>query len=82
MRVSDGVPASGLSYTFSGLASATDDLAFSNDGGTSYARTPTPDARGCDPSVTHVRINPEGAFGAATGAGAPSLQIAFLFVVD
>ncbi|MGQ0430756.1 MAG: DUF7933 domain-containing protein [Gammaproteobacteria bacterium] len=57
---------SGLTYTFTSLASATDDVAFSNDGGVSYAYTPVPDANGVDPAVTHVRVNPQGSFNAAS----------------
>lgn len=57
---------SGLTYTFTSLASATDDVSFSNNGGTSYVYTPTPDANGVDPAVTHIRINPKGTFSAAS----------------
>jgi uncharacterized repeat protein (TIGR01451 family) len=57
---------SGLTYTFTSLASATDDLSFSSDGGATYTYTPTPNADGVDPAVTHIRINPKGAFNAAS----------------
>ena len=57
---------SGLTYTFTSLASATDNVSFSNDGGSTYAYTPTPDANGVDPAVTHIRINPQGTFNAAS----------------
>jgi uncharacterized repeat protein (TIGR01451 family) len=57
---------SGLTYTFTSLASATDDVSFSNDGGTTYLYTPTPNAAGVDPAVTHIRINPKGTFAAAS----------------
>ncbi|MGB7738452.1 MAG: hypothetical protein WBM03_05010, partial [Steroidobacteraceae bacterium] len=57
---------SGLTYTFTSLASATDDVSFSNDGGTTYVYTPTPNAAGVDPAVTHIRINPKGTFAAAS----------------
>jgi uncharacterized repeat protein (TIGR01451 family) len=57
---------SGLTYTFTSLASATDDVSFSNNGGTTYVYTPTPNANGVDPAVTHIRINPKGAFNAAS----------------
>jgi hypothetical protein len=68
---------SGLSYTFTSLASVTDDVSFSNDGGTTYTYTPAPDANGVDPAVTHIRINPKGSFGAAT-----SFQAAFRVRVE
>lgn len=57
---------SGLTYTFTSLASATDDVSFSNDGGTTYLYTPIPNVNGVDPAVTHIRINPKGTFTAAS----------------
>jgi hypothetical protein len=51
---------SGLTYSFTSLASATDDLEFSNNGGTSWSYVPTPDTDGVDAAVTHVRIRPRG----------------------
>jgi len=58
----DGNRPSGLTYTFSSLASNTDDLSFSNNGGTSFGYTPVANASGVDPTVTHIRINPKGTF--------------------
>jgi uncharacterized repeat protein (TIGR01451 family) len=52
---------SGMSFTFSGLASTTDDVAFSKDGGATYTYVPVPDADGCDALVTHLRVRPRGA---------------------
>ena len=52
---------SGVSYSYTSLASATDDLAFSKDGGVTYTYVPVPDADGCDALVTHVRARPRGA---------------------
>jgi hypothetical protein len=63
VRFVDSSPASGLSYVYSGLGSATDSLAFSNDGGITFSYTPTPDANGVDTAVTHIR---------ATASGRPS----------
>jgi hypothetical protein len=60
----DGVPASGLRYTFTSLASLTDDVDFSDDGGTTFSYAPVPDAAGVDPAVTHIRIQPRGPIGA------------------
>lgn len=50
----------GLSLTFSGLGSTTDDVAFSKDGGVTYGYVPVPDEDGCDPLVTHLRVRPRG----------------------
>jgi len=56
----NGSPASGLTYTFTSLASTTDSIAFSNDGGATYTYTPVADANGYDSNVTHFRISPTG----------------------
>lgn len=61
-----GSPASGLSYSFVSLGSATDNLSFSANGGTGYAHVPVPDADGCDPAITHFRVVPSGSFAPGT----------------
>lgn len=71
-----GSPASGLGYTFTSLASNTDSLEFSNDGGATWTYTPVANANGTDPAVTTVRIAPSGAFAANTGT-APSFTVQF-----
>ena len=58
----DGAPTSGMTYTFTSLASAADDVSFSNDGGATYTYTPVPNGNGVDPTVTHININPKGTF--------------------
>ena len=58
MRFTAG--SSGLTYSFTSLANATDDLEFSNNGGASWTYVPTIDANGVDANVTHVRIRPKG----------------------
>ncbi len=55
-----GSPTSTLTYSFSTLASTTDDLEFSNNDGASYVYAPTANPMGVDPAVTHVRISPTG----------------------
>ena len=82
LNFSDGSPASGLTYTFSSLASTTDDLEFSSDGGASFGYTPTPDGNGVDASVTDIRINPKGVFLPSSGAGNPGFNIGFRVRVD
>lgn len=61
-----GAGSSGATYTFSGLASTTDDLEFSNNGGTSWTYVPTANGAGVDPAVTHMRIRPKGAMAAGS----------------
>ena len=58
----DGTPSSGLTFTFSGLGSTTDDVDFSSDGGTTWNYIPSPGATGFDSAVTDMRIRPKGAF--------------------
>ena len=72
-----GSPSSGLSYSFVSLASGTDSVSFSNNGGASYAYVPTADANGYDASVTHIRIAPSG-----TMTGLSSFQLIFRTQLD
>jgi parallel beta-helix repeat protein len=74
---SDGSTASGLICTFSSLASTTDSISFSNDNGSTYTHTPTPDANGYDVNVTHVRVSPAGAFAASDGSNHPAFSFVF-----
>jgi len=78
----DGTPSSNLTYTFISLASTTDDLEFSDDGGASFTYTPTANIQGCDPAITHIRILPSGTFPADTGAGSPQAEFTFRVVIN
>ena len=78
----DGTPTSNLTYTFISLASVTDDLEFSDDGGTSFTYTPAANSLGCDPAITHIRILPSGTFPADTGAGSPQAEFTFRVVIN
>jgi hypothetical protein len=77
----DGATASGLTYSFVALASSTDDVDFSNDGGTTWTYVPTPAADGCDPAVTNLRINPKGVFVADAATPDPSFSLRFRICV-
>ncbi len=57
----NGVTSSGMAFTFTSLASPTDDVDFSQDGGVTYTYTPVPDGDGCDAAVNAVRLHPHGA---------------------
>lgn len=59
-----GLAASGLSYSFVSLASATDGIEFYN--GSVWTYTPAPDAHGYDPNVRGFRIATTSNFVAAT----------------
>ncbi|MGA1795807.1 MAG: DUF3344 domain-containing protein [bacterium] len=73
----DGTVPSGLTYTFTSLESATDDIDFSNDGGMTYTYVPLSDAQGFDGNVTHIRVSPQGAFQGSTTPPAPYADLKF-----
>jgi hypothetical protein len=81
VQFTDGVPASGLTYTFASLGDAGDDLAFSNNGGASFAYTPVPDVNGVDTTVTHLRISPKNVL-AGNAGGNKSVTFSFKTVVQ
>jgi uncharacterized repeat protein (TIGR01451 family) len=72
----DGSPVSGLSWTYTSLASSTDSVDFSSDGGTTWTYTPVPVA-GYDAAVTNVRLKPAGTLNASGGSGNPSYVLQF-----
>jgi hypothetical protein len=77
LAFAQGTPSSGLTYSYTSLASTTDDIAFSNNNGVSFAYTPVADANGFDAAVTHIRVSPKGIFAGSAGAGSPSFTVSF-----
>ncbi|MEM9622647.1 MAG: DUF3344 domain-containing protein [Pseudomonadota bacterium] len=80
----DGSPASGLSFTFSGLGDNTDDIRFSNDGGATFV-TPVVDAQGFDatvPKINFVELTPQGSLLGASGGSEPGFEIRFRMRVE
>ena len=71
----DGTPVSGLSWTFTSLASGTDSVEFSQDGSV-WTYTPSPDVNGFDTTVLHIRLKPQGIMNAA-GSGNPYADFLF-----
>jgi hypothetical protein len=69
-----GAPSSTLSWTFSSLASATDDVDFSSDGGSTWTYTPSGT---WDPNVTHLRLRPKGRIAGSSAGGAPWFALRF-----
>ena len=59
---------SGLTYVFSGLSSTSDSIEFSNNNGLSWTYVPIVNANGTDPSVTGVRVRPQGSMTSGTSA--------------
>jgi len=78
----DGSPASGLSFTWGGLASLTDDVQFSNNGGITFDYIPTADANGADQAVTHLRITPRGSFSPSDGSNNPNFNLTFKVIIN
>lgn len=79
VQFADGSVASGLSFTFTSLGDAGDDVDFSNDGGGTFV-TPSVDAGGYDvtsPPINYIRVNPQGRLNGSTGSGDPSFDIRF-----
>jgi len=72
----DGTPSSGLTYGYAGLASAVDDIEFSDDGGVTWSYAPADGGDGTDPNVSHIRVSPGGSFDAAP-ATPPSLALRY-----
>ena len=66
-----GTP-SGLSYAFISLASITDSVEFSLNGGSTFDYVPTPDINGYDSNVNAIRVTFQGVF--ADGAS-PSFRL-------
>ena len=67
---------SGLTYTFTSLASTTDDIEFSNNNGSTWTYTPVPDADGYDANVTNIRINLKGVR-SSDGTNHPTFTLRF-----
>ncbi|HEY0026932.1 MAG TPA: hypothetical protein VGC35_03590 [Allosphingosinicella sp.] len=69
-----GSTPSALTYTYTSLASTTDDIEFSNNSGSTWTYTPVPNTLGVDPAVTHFRIRPKGAM---AGNSSFSVQVRY-----
>ncbi|NOR43920.1 MAG: DUF11 domain-containing protein [Gammaproteobacteria bacterium] len=77
----DGVTSSTLSYTFTSLDSATDDVDFSDDNGVTWtyyhdSNFSNIDADSFDSTVTDIRVNPKGQLAASAG-GDPGFAVTF-----
>ena len=77
----NGSPSSALTWTFTALNSTTDDVDFSNDGGTTWTYVPVPDANGYDAAVTHLRLRPKGTM-PGNGGGDPWFELRFRVTVN
>ena len=76
----NGTPSSALTWTFTALNSATDDLDFSNNGGATWTYVPVPDGAGYDAAVTDIRLRPKGLM--PGGVGGPNFELQFRVMVN
>ena len=77
----NGTPSSALTWTFTALNSATDDVDFSNDGGVTWTYVPVPDANGYDAAVTALRLRPKGTM-PGNGGGDPYFELRFRVTIN
>ena len=61
----NGAPSSNLTFTYGGLASLTDSVDFSNNGGATWTYVPQPAGDGCDSAITTFRVRPTGSLAAS-----------------
>ncbi len=77
-----GTPVGPISFT-QGTSSSTliytpaTDVSFSNDNGTTWTYVPVAGTDGCDPLVTHMRLNPKGTFVGNPTPPSPSFNFNF-----
>lgn len=76
-----GAVASGLSYSYGGLANAADGLEFSNNSGATWTYQPTADAQQADAAITHVRVTPSGTFNTGTSPNFPSFTVTYGLII-
>lgn len=72
-----GATSSTLTYTFTALGDMADDVSFSKDGGATWTAVPVAGADGCDPTITHIRVNPKGTFVGNATPPSPSFSLSF-----
>jgi uncharacterized repeat protein (TIGR01451 family) len=72
-----GTPTSNLTFTYTSLASMTDDVEFSDDSGATWTYTPVADGNGTDLNVTNIRFNPKGTMEASDGTNHPNFTLQF-----
>lgn len=78
VTITNNPPVSGVTLSYLGLTSATDDVDFSADGGATWAYAPVDSGDGTDPLVTHLRFRPQGALNPKSGPVDPGFSIEVL----
>lgn len=72
-----GNSASGLTFSFSSLTDTSDSLDFSNDGGSSFDYSPSPDSDGYDANITDFRLTLSGSLKPATSELSPAFGYSY-----
>lgn len=73
---------SGVDYTYQSLNNTSDSLSFSNNNGSSFDYTPTPDAQGYDKDVTHFRLNLDGTLKPKLDASEPGFKFTYQLLLE
>ena len=81
MAFVQGTPSSTLTWTYTALNSNTDDVDFSNDGGTTWTYVPVPGADGADAAVNALRLRPKGTM-AGNGGGNTWFELQFRVLIN
>ncbi|MEO8064845.1 MAG: right-handed parallel beta-helix repeat-containing protein [Pseudomonadota bacterium] len=76
-----GAPSSTLTWTYTALNSVTDDVDFSNDGGTTWTYVPVPGGDGSDAAVNALRLRPKGTM-AGNGGGNTWFELQFRVLIN
>jgi hypothetical protein len=76
-----GAPSSALTFTYTALNNTTDDVDFSNDGGTTWTYVPVAGADGCDTAVNALRLRPKGTM-AGSGGGNTWFELRFRVLIN
>ena len=78
----NGTPGSALTWTYTAPNNLTDDLDFSNDGGSTWNYVPVPDVAGFDAAVNAIRMKPRGVMPGQGVPGSPNFQLQFRVSVN
>lgn len=77
----DGEQSSQLSFSYDPANAGTDDIGFSNDGGSSYIYEPLADGDDADSNIDYLDFNPKGRFGCSNTATPASFSIFYDMVI-
>jgi hypothetical protein len=76
-----GTPSSALTWTYTALNNAADDVDFSSDGGVTWTYVPVPGGDGTDAAVNALRLRPKGTM-AGNGGGNTWFELQFRVLIN